>query len=34
MKEYRLKITGVHYAANPNSVAGQPRHGGNARAYP
>ena len=24
MKEYRLKITGVHYAANPNSVAGQP----------
>ena len=24
MKEYRLKITGVHYAANPDSVAGQP----------
>ena len=24
MKEYRLKITGVHYAANPDSVGGQP----------
>lgn len=24
MAEYRLKITGVHYAANPDSVAGQP----------
>lgn len=24
MKEYRLIITGVHYAANPDSVAGQP----------
>lgn len=22
MAEYRLKITGVHYAANPDSVAG------------
>ena len=24
MTEYRLKITGVHYAANPDQVAGQP----------
>ena len=24
MTEYRLKITGVHYAANPEQVAGQP----------
>ena len=23
MKEYRLIITGVHYAANPDSVGGQ-----------
>jgi len=24
MTEHRLKITGVHYAANPEQVAGQP----------